>query len=160
MKNLETNNDKSKIKDGIQLDLPLEEISKVESSEDLDITHLGPDDLIKMQVEDPEEYEAFMAEIERQRDLSEIEKAAAISEVEDLAEKNKIKDKMREEELRNLISKAYDEEDDHISDASLEYKRYRDIKLQGGSIKNPKERSDGKNYRSINNPNDLMSPLH
>ena len=160
MKNFENNGNRSEIKDGTQLDLPLKEISKVKNNEDFDITHLGPDDLIKMQVEEPEEYEAFMAEIERQRELLEIEKAAASAEAEDLVEKSKIKEKKREEELRALISRAYDNEDKHTSDASEEYDRYNKIKLQGGGSKNPKDRGDGKNYRRLDNPNDIMSPLH
>ena len=53
MKNFENNGNRSEIKDGTQLDLPLKEISKVKNNEDFDITHLGPDDLIKMQVEEP-----------------------------------------------------------------------------------------------------------
>ncbi|MEI7689246.1 MAG: hypothetical protein WCI91_03635 [Candidatus Nomurabacteria bacterium] len=158
MKKFEIHN--SKKIDGTQLDLPLEKISKLKNNEDIDITHLGPDDLIEMQVKEPEEYEAFMAEIERQIELAEIEKAAVAVELEEKAEKNKIIENKREEELRALIYKAYDEEDNHISDASSEYERYRYLKLQRGGSKNKKERGDSNNHGNINNPNDKMSPLH
>jgi len=162
MNNLESH-DHKKI-DGIQLDLPLgEEIFELENNRNnnFDIDKFDFNDLQKIQVEEPENYEAIMAEIERQIELDEIEKAAASAE----AEENFIKEQERIKNLRASIDKALEDNNEignmrKTSDASEEYARYTRIKLQGGGIKNSKGKNDGKNYRSSNNPNDLMSPFH
>ncbi len=123
MKNFESH-DPKKI-DGIQLDLPLREAtSQIQNNDNIKFDHISNDELLKIQVEKPEEYEEIMkeidrqiAEIERQKEFNEIEEAASSAE----AEENFNLEQERIKNLRESIDKALSDDDKAEDGPSYEY---------------------------------------
>ena len=96
------------------------------------VTHLSPDDLIELEVTDPDEYQALIAQIEKQKELEELERRAQDVEVKENAENNEIDRKKKEEDLRISIARAYKDNnyDDERDDKTGGYGHFADIARQ------------------------------